>query len=321
MNGCLRDPWSVGLAGFAGNILSEWFDPDRLMEYCVFALLLIPIVLNSSRGFSVTDNDSRRLSITARVSWMRMSVLHLIFRLGFAMSLASWIQACIGILSPCDCFPPSQWAIDSPFGMPSDKVLVATLLAWHLIPHAITVGVLFPFLIAAGAVATGVNSLGQVLVGMAAALVLHPYLTRTPLALRLFDFVVNLSVGLGMFFYLKGNYPDTSYTSAVMFLRGAVWQLFAITSMLAIFDKKVLSDVYRKGLTSTSVADFDTYIPLGEQISYDNGQAAELTTNVPSSGIDRQSVFLGVLTVFLFIAFAGLETLEPHMNDLLNPHH
>jgi hypothetical protein len=101
---------------------------------------------------------------------MRLRAAHLLFRIAFAYSLASWLQLIIRQPAPCRCtdtITNERVAQLDHTGMPSSDSAATVIVAAMIVQAvSIPIGLFLPLLYGTAQVVTGFYSIGQVTAGV-----------------------------------------------------------------------------------------------------------------------------------------------------------
>lgn len=140
----------------------------------------------------------------ARYGHYILEISLFLFRISFVYSIQTWLNCIFRQSTPCLCqigtdirFLPIT---DVPWGMPSGFIMTSCILGLHFIERIdIVIGILIILGNTFAQVFIGYNSSGQVITGLVFGILLHFYLTRTPLFMRFLDIILNLLLGIPIF--------------------------------------------------------------------------------------------------------------------------
>ena len=133
-----------------GNQILLWFSANNYLMFVVLSIILIPY-------FGIWQQSSTENS--ARANLLRLQAAHLLFRIAFAYSLASFLQLIIRQPAPCSCVDTiSHDAVGvlDHTGMPSADTAATVIVSAIIVQYvSIPVGLLFPLIYATSQVVTG----------------------------------------------------------------------------------------------------------------------------------------------------------------------
>jgi len=144
----------------------------------------------------------------------------------------------------------SKWI----WGLPMEFTFV--LIGLHLVEQfhvvlGLGIVALYPILV----IVVGMNSVGQVLVGLVIGSVLHVYFSRTPLFMRIVDSSLNFVAGVIVLPLVGHFYANVDFSFAVYFIQGMMLQVLSALIPLIVFTFKFLWIVIRKRMRTIQPED------------------------------------------------------------------
>jgi len=298
---CFLDTTDVNIFGQVAKQLLEWFNEETYPVYITVCLLMLLFcVIKEIRGNTEI----------ARYNFIRLQGFLLLMRVGLAVSITPWLWAAIRQQRPCFCMADdgTYQPIVAGWGMPSGITFASTLIATHFIETlSIPIGFLWILIMWGAAIASGQYSFGQSLVGIVLGVVLHLYSTRTPMFLRILDFIVTFIAGfISILLAMRAYTTGMDFSFGVNFLEGLVWQVYAFVLLFVAFEWDFMRKALRKSVHTLHDVDFLYFRPL-------NSPTPE-SDDLPSfTGEAKWTVFI---TTALFAVLCGLRVLAPYLNDI-----
>jgi len=254
---CFLDTTDVNIFGQSAQQIQAWFNEETYPVYITVCLLMLLFcVIKEIRGNTEI----------ARYNFIRLQGLLLLMRLGLALSMTPWLWAAIRQQRPCYCMAAdgTYQPLISGWGMPSGLTFTSALIATHFMETlSIPIGFLWILVTWGAAIASGQFSFGQSLVGIVFGVVLHFYSSRTPIFLRIIDFVATLIAGfVSILLAMRAYDTGMDFSFAVNFLIGLVWQVYAFTLLFVSFEWDFMRKALRKSVQSLHDVDFLYFRPL-----------------------------------------------------------
>jgi len=306
-NGCYRDDTKYYIPYYISSQIQDWLDNDLFFQYVLLAILVIPAIAfyESDHGEGEFGQES-----SARANRTRLNGIMLLFRLGLATSLSTWLHVVTQQQRPCICGGVLVGSSDGIWGMPSVLSVTSTIIGAHVLEYiSVSAGIVIPIVVCASRVLLGYHSIGQVLVGIAVGILLHFYATRTPIFIRFIDFLLNLLAGLLILFLMKASHPTVDFTFSFTFLIGLVWQIFSISLMFGLYDWSFVQVALKKPIHHIDVPDFLYYLPL-------NRPSTSLS---PTTSHELKIVGLSISA--LFVALSAVRVVTPYLDGVLLVNH
>ena len=256
------------LGGVSQYLVDQWFHAERYVQFVLVLLCTLPYVT------SVYDDQFTRES-AARFAYYAIQLLCLLVRLALSACFALYLPLVIRQESPCLCSQRVQFfdrnkitgelqlvfsSADSyplplsattaapgfsggsnggdTWTMPSFQITVSTVLLCHIMERwSLVIGLTsWACILPWCAVWSGYYSLGQTLSACALGLLLHLYMTRTPLLMRLVDFCVHSIAALVTLFLVKNFYKNVSLEQPfAVYVQSLLWFLFALVCLTSLF--------------------------------------------------------------------------------------
>lgn len=196
-NGCLRVSQENQIIINLSKLVIEWLEPTKYCELLFILLFSLPYLYDAF-------NQASEKGLMARYGHYILEISLFLFRISFVYSIQTWLYCIFRQTTPCLCqmgreiryLPITQ----VPWGMPSGYIMTSTILGLHFIERIdIIIGILIIFFNFLAQIFIGYNSIGQVITGLVFGVILHFYLTRTPLFMRIVDVIINVILGVPIF--------------------------------------------------------------------------------------------------------------------------
>eukprot|EP00026_Physarum_polycephalum_P012105 Phypoly_transcript_12378.p1 GENE.Phypoly_transcript_12378~~Phypoly_transcript_12378.p1 ORF type:complete len:357 (+),score=32.31 Phypoly_transcript_12378:60-1130(+) len=306
---CFIDSSEINILGQMAKQLQMWFNEQTYPVYIVVSLLvLLFCVVKDSRG-----NDDM-----ARYNFIRLQGMFLLMRIGLAISMTPWLYSAIQQQRPCYCSvdggSPQPLGDETWWGMPSGLAFASTVLAAHFMTTLnIPFGILCIIVMGATSIVSGQYSFGQTIVGIVFGLVLHIYSIRTPIFMRIIDFIISLVAGFIAIAFAMHKYHNNDFSFSIAFLAGLAWQVYAFTLLFVAFEWGFMRKSMTQSVHSMHGVDFLYFRPLTSSSS----AVQSIDLEAPTYSVECYwTIFL---TFVLFLVLCGLRVLAPYLNNFALP--
>jgi hypothetical protein len=308
-NGCWRVSDNSQVLINSALYIKNWLDPLNYVEFVFIMLFSLPFLYD-------VFNHSNVKEMISRYAFYILELSLLMFRISLAFGSSPWMLAVFRQSSPCLC-----QIGDDPFvnpsgvawGMPASSVLSSTLLGLHLVERVnVFFGVSVLFLNPLALIGLGFNSIGQVWTGLTIGIVLHFYLTRTPLFLRLIEILVNVCCGIITLFIVGHFYPGVDFTFAHVWFKGIVWQIFSLIPIFTFFSFKFIKSLLLKRDYLISIEDIQ-FGNVGVVPEDAEGGDESILRKIYNSKVFISTLIISFLTIQILI-----EVLKRYMNNIFH---